>query len=308
MVKCSVTRLSKAQRQQSRSGSTLHSRIVTPKTLQNYSRACGLFLDWLSANSMSMPRCYLHLDELLAQWVEAIYQEGEPLGLAGQGLSGMQHFMPFLRHHLPCSWRLYGAWQRHELPAQAPPFTDLLIAGLVGLSLSIDDLPMAASLALAFHAYLRSGELFALRCGHVMSDGASGGVHLPVTKKGIRDSVSIDDPLVARLVAHRLAHSQPGDLFIHRSSFRARRDLALLLQFFQLHDVGYRFYSCRRGGATADFRASGLMERVLVRGRWESSRTARIYITDGIGSLLQLQMGSSKQRELMYFAERWAAM
>eukprot|EP00974_Lingulodinium_polyedra_P022960 2215330-Lingulodinium_polyedra.AAC.1 len=47
------------------------------------------------------------------------------------------------------------------------------------------------------------------------------------------------------------------------------------------------------------------MEKVLVRGRWESSRTARIYSTDGIGQLLRVRLPTTVRRRLRVFARAW---
>ena len=41
----------------------------------------------------------------------------------------------------------------------------------------------------------------------------------------------------------------------------------------------------RRGGATALFRNTGSMETALLKGRWQSSRVAKIYLADGVSHL-----------------------
>ena len=53
-------------------------------------------------------------------------------------------------------------------------------------------------------------------------------------------------------------------------------------------DQGYTLYSLRRGGATHWYRTFGDMLLVLYRGRREDSRTARIYVTEGLAVLGQL--------------------
>ena len=64
---------------------------------------------------------------------------------------------------------------------------------------------------------------------------------------------------------------------------------------------GFRWYSLRRGGATRAFRFHGQMERVLVRGRWESSKTARIYLTDGVAALAEVSLSQAEVASLNQF-------
>ena len=49
---------------------------------------------------------------------------------------------------------------------------------------------------------------------------------------------------------------------------------------------GYKPYSIRRGGATSHFIACGSLDRVVVRGRWAQTKTARIYINSGMMSMV----------------------
>ena len=54
---------------------------------------------------------------------------------------------------------------------------------------------------------------------------------------------------------------------------------------FDLLSHNFRPYSLRRGGATWVFQTTGSMEMALLKGRWGSSRVARLYIADGISFL-----------------------
>ncbi len=54
----------------------------------------------------------------------------------------------------------------------------------------------------------------------------------------------------------------------------------MLLQMFELDQFDFNFYSLRRGGATYDFASHGSMERTLLKGRWESTRSARVYVNE----------------------------
>ena len=62
------------------------------------------------------------------------------------------------------------------------------------------------------------------------------------------------------------------------------------MKTFGLQDFDFKPYSCRRGGATNFFIQTGSMELTLARGRWGSSRVARIYINDGLAMLASLTL------------------
>ena len=78
-----------------------------------------------------------------------------------------------------------------------------------------------------------------------------------------------------------------------------------LLEVLGLERFAFRWYSVRRGGASAQFRAHGQMEKILVRGRWESSRTARIYLTDGGGALTSVLLSEDERSGCAWLASIW---
>ena len=62
-----------------------------------------------------------------------------------------------------------------------------------------------------------------------------------------------------------------------------------LVDHFELEGL-YAVYSLRRGGATWDFLMHNSMERTLLRGRWSSSSTARIYLQDTVATTSMLKL------------------
>ena len=58
----------------------------------------------------------------------------------------------------------------------------------------------------------------------------------------------------------------------------------------------FRPYSLRRGGATFWFAKHGSFDRLLVQGRWQAPRTARIYINSGLTALAEATVPASKLR------------
>ena len=82
-----------------------------------------------------------------------------------------------------------------------------------------------------------------------------------------------------------------------------RKAFEMLCAELGLSGFNFRPYSLRRGGATNLFRSTGSVSKVIVRGRWASQRTARIYVLEGMGVLAEVNL-SEPQRELFEWAAR----
>ena len=61
-----------------------------------------------------------------------------------------------------------------------------------------------------------------------------------------------------------------------------RRKFAKLVTALGLGSANSRYYSLRRGGATATFHRTGSFDMCAEAGRWGSVRTARIYIDSAL--------------------------
>ena len=70
------------------------------------------------------------------------------------------------------------------------------------------------------------------------------------------------------------------------------------MEIYGLQSHQFRPYSLRRGGATALFQETNSMETVL---RWESSKVARVYITDGLSYLPSIRPTSTTTKLLAKF-------
>ena len=91
----------------------------------------------------------------------------------------------------------------------------------------------------------------------------------------------------AQACDHQLVVGMPPAQFM-RMFFDVR-------QLLQLECERLTLYSWRRGGASADFKEHGSMETTLLRGRWASARTARLYVQDAIAEASTLAL-SPQQR------------
>ena len=118
----------------------------------------------------------------------------------------------------------------------------------------------------------------------------SGGTpNVSVLQKGI---------LVGSLVQRAVQGRGPNELILRTSPRKFREEFQQLAALLGLATYQFRPYSLRRGGATFDLRQSGNMELVLVKGRWQSNRTARIYLNDGLATLTTKAMSEQQRHHL----------
>ena len=136
----------------------------------------------------------------MCEYIEKVWEEGDSRNWATDAVSGLMHFIPSLRGQLRGSQRLLRAWSKMELPTRAPPLPTVFAAAVAGAALQIGDVRLCAALLVAFHAFLRTGELLKVRAGDFVLQGQDKPVLLspPITKSGQRlkfapESVTITD-------------------------------------------------------------------------------------------------------------------
>ena len=286
---------SRQQRKKVRAGIVLGD--LPPSTVKRYNVAVMMFFTWFNFQAVPVT-CVYDLDEAICKFIQNLWEEGDTIGIAGDTISGMMYHVRFLRKRLNASWKLVTAWRAKELPCRAPPLPLSVMLALAGVFAQLNDLGLTCAVLLGYHCFLRSMELFRLPARCVIIKGDNGVVYLENTKKGKADFVTILDPFIARLCLLRLKQIGPDDLFcghapgVIRSMFHAAL-CALGLQHF-----GFKWYSFRRGGATRFFQTSGSMDRTLERGRWDHSRTAKIYLADGIMAMNDLEFTRALQADM----------
>ena len=166
---------------------------------------------------------------------------------------------------------------------------------------------MSSLLLLGFHCLLRTGELLALTPSDLLLGESIGICSLKSTKSGKRhaatEAISITDKITletlkALLNAKDALQVSALPLWTGTgASFRKRFNSLCII--FGVEKHAFRPYSLRRGGATELFQRTQSMESALIRGRWESSRVARIYIyiyiSDGLSFLPSLVLSKHTQ-------------
>ena len=281
------------QRRQARKHIQLEDVGITQATLERYYTAVARLAPELQNVSTEG-----ELDETIALWIQNEFEDGTPLHLVADALSGLHHFEPFTKKKLPKSWRLYGIWRKFEVPCRAPPLPQDIVLAMAGWCLSIDELTMSALILLGFHALLRTGELLQIRPCDFILDDKRGLLSLPSSKSGVRnnsrESVSLHDGSTLETVRAMLELKYQlglSKVLCWEHSGTAFRNLfRRAVEALQVQHLGFRPYSLRRGGATYEMQSHGLMKRTLIRGRWRNSNIARLYICDGLALLPSLSM------------------
>ena len=214
-----------------------------------------------------------------------------------------------LREKFP-SWKLFQVWRRLEVPSRAPPLSQRLVRSLAAYEIAHHNLEMASLLLLGFTCLLRTGELLELTAGDILLRDNDGIVSLRNTKSGVRhnarEAIHFDDMITIETVRTLLqvkfrTNTSAGPLWSQSPKlFRAR--FKQICDIFFLAAFRFRPYSLRRGGATHLFQVTKSMEAALVKGRWQSSHVARIYISDALSYLPKMTMSLDSKKMLnQYF-------
>ncbi|CAK0829863.1 unnamed protein product [Prorocentrum cordatum] len=198
---------------------------VTSTTLHRYRAAAKRVLDFWDAIGL-MPSGPLDTDEGIAEYIEMLWSEGQPVSLANYVVAAIGFFFPSVKQSLGLSWSLLKAWRRCEPPVRALPFTPELILGMAALAIECDAVDIGTLLALGFAGLLRTTELFALFKQQVAIINDRVIVRLPETKTGYRkattEMVVVDCPIAVDLVKRWYAHAAPLDTISTRSPAQLR--------------------------------------------------------------------------------------
>ena len=289
-----ATTQSERARQRQRLG-TLKDLTVQPATRARYSKAIDNFLSFLASNHLELPKQRNRMDGFLCDYLEHLWASGSGRAKASDTLAGLQDHDPKLKGCLPGAWRLLKTWHVNEVPNRAPPLPAHVLHAMVGWSFFHQHFSFGVSLLLGFYAMLRTGELLGLRGHHLLCDRKSAKVvvSLGLTKAGKRqgaaESCVVGYDMVVQFLRQWKTLISPSKGFASspgqwRSLFNKALD-SLNLTSFQ-----FRPYSLRRGGATWWFGRHHSLDKILLDGRWQAPRTARIYLNEGLSVLAELQL------------------
>ena len=277
---------------------SLKSLTVQPGTKKRYDLALRQFFDFLRFEGISIPKQRHKMDDLVSDYLEHLWANGEGRALASDSVAALQDADPHLKGALPGSWRLLKVWGQNELPNRAPPLPESILQALVGRAILNKDEDFALSLLVGFYGMLRTGEILSLQPRQVdVSSSGFAVVSLGMTKGGRRQgaaesvTISVFD-VVRRLRAWKAKSRTP--FAANGSAWRGK--FHEYLQALGLESFAFRPYSLRRGGATFWFSKHGSLDRLLIAGRWQAPKTARIYLNEGLARLAEMQVPLLKLR------------
>lgn len=230
--------------------------------------------------------------------------DDHPIAYAGHLMSGLRHFLPEARWRVPRARQFFTNWQSIHVSRQAAPLPAEVAMAFAGLAVETRQFSLAALFLLGFLAFLRSGEMVNLSPEKIAVDCTQGRIllALPSTKTSRQreETVCVTDHRLAKLVASVLPHGPlwEGSL----NSFRAM--FTHFCAFFGLEEFTFTPYSIRRGGASYAFAQGATFDELLVRGRWQSNRTARLYLDTGRAALIQTRFRASQLFRLQRYVNR----
>ena len=288
-----ATQQDRAQQRQ-RLGS-LRDLTAQPATKQRYQKAVDGFLRYLQQNKITLPKQRQHLDPLVCDFLEHLWSHGYGRAVASDTVAGLQDQDAKLRGHLPGAWRLLKTWSLNEIPNRAPPLPEHVLQAMVGWACFHNQFSFAVSLLLGYYAMLRTGELVGLKRAHLFCEKNQNKVvvSLGLTKGGKRQGASesciVGYDMVVKFLKQWMSIASPTTGFSPNPA-KWRTLFNQSLESLHLQDFHFRPYSLRRGGATFWFGKHHSLDQILVQGRWQAPKTARIYINEGLAVLAELQL------------------
>ena len=278
---------------------------ISAGTLRIYKREVSQFLHYLDACSIPYPATFQELDLLLADYINTLFQEGEPISKAGWVLSGLKRLFPRCCKELQTSQQWYTNWARSHVPQRATPITWSMVQGFAGLCIEQRWYSLALTILLNFVFFLRTGEALNLTFEHLALEPGSHSVvlNLGYTKasKQFQQFVAHSDPLFFAIVSYLVSHLSPEGKVWPFSLSYFRTCFSGLCEFFDLMSLHLVPYSLRRGGATHFYGTQKALDFVMVQGRWKDQRTARQYLDDARATLVALRLSSTAEVLLSHY-------
>ena len=232
---------------------TLRELTVQPQTRKRYSQAKQKFYDYALSNGLRIPTKFAAFDDMLADYVEHLWSNGEGRALASDTVAGFQDTEPRLKGQLQVTWRLLKTWHVNEIPSRAPPLPEECLFAMLGWCLFNKEYSLGLSLLLGFYGLLRTGEILGLCNHHILmtSPDKPAVISLGLTKSGKRagaaESVTVSVTVALQwLWAWKQASSSRCPLT--PTPHQWRKKFSECIKALHLEEFEFRPYSLRRGG------------------------------------------------------------
>lgn len=287
------------QRERRKIGS-LKGQVIAAKTEERYHTCYEAFLKFHRLHrNFSVPAAEV-FDEMTAEFIESLWDQGEPKSQANYTLAAIQFFKPQVKHHLPWSWKLVKVWQSLELPQRATQLCPKTLMALSGQAFRWNQQAFGWLLVIGFTLFLRTGELLSIQAKDVILTRNSGVLYLPPSKTGKRnflplERVEIQERATIQAFTALLRNKAPGDFLWGQSRGQFMSLWHSIIQSLKLDGMAYYPYSLRRGGATSAYKAGSSLDQLVSRGRWAHVQTARLYLDTGMQALANITIPPSAQ-------------
>ena len=119
-------RCQRKRREQRRELGSLKKLVISEISENRYFDALVKFFNWMKRERMNLGSSGYSMDDQFCEYLCWFWEEGESRSWASYALAGAQHFSSEIRRQIPAAW-LLAAWQKHEVPIRAPPFTWVIV-------------------------------------------------------------------------------------------------------------------------------------------------------------------------------------
>jgi integrase len=264
-------------------------------TVTRYEGAVRTFLKWCKNNGA--PECHTtrELDELLTEFLHFLFLNNGSKQTGNNVIYGLMMKSPNLKGRLPLSRLAMRGWDKLQPAVAYPPLTWPITVAIAARMAQRGNVLQAIATVVSFHCLLRVGEMTQLKRQDVALaddarlgvDGFAGALRLRKTKTGKNQWVTVLDKDILALLELACRDLQPNDRVFPFSAGSFRRELRAACL-----DIGittpYVPHSLRHGGATRLHMQGMRVEDIMLRGRWQSSKSARHYIQSGQALLLSI--------------------
>jgi integrase len=268
---------------------------VQPVTMKRYRLHVVRFLDWCDRVGED-PDDLDELDDVLLDYIHELYESGVGKSHANLTVYGIYTFMPELKGMLPRSAAAVRAWNKTKIGDSYPPLSwELTVAIAVQMTRAYG-IAYGIGVLLSFDCLLRVSELVNLRVRDVADDGDKriSSEHkgmilrLRQTKTGPNKWVEVLDGDCIALMRYWMKNKSRDAYLFPFATYTFRRKFKQQCALLGLSPL-YVPHSLRHGGATRYHHVKKWsVEDVMHRGRWQSTKSAKIYIQSGVAMLMHV--------------------
>ena len=299
MSKRPSTRLTDRREPSSLAVADLAASATRTSTNRSYADARVRFHAWWCLQPVRK-RSIIGFDSQLATYLTELFNTRRGgVSLARHTFFGLLAVAPHLKMRLHLSYRCLRAYIRLRPSVSWPPMPWPVVLAVAEYLASVGKLREGVAVLVSAHCWLRVGEVVGLRHENfAASNDVRLGMVLPYAVLTVHDTKTkrFDSVEVTRRdVAALLSWMQDGigtRLFPFTRS-HLEDSLRAACNALGLAHCGYVWHSLRHGGATDACLGHMPFYDIMLRGRWQSERSARLYCQTGRALLLQHSLPES---------------